>query len=278
MADYNPITALINMPGRAILPLLGTFLLGILRLAPVVSLAPFLGAKLPSSLKIGLAVALALFMLPHLVATSHTEFEMNYLFIGLALKELLIGLVLAVFTIVPFYMAQSAGTLIDYLRGSSSLMIQDPTMRTQVSPIGLLYNSTLIVLFFQLKGPFILINAIFDSYSIVPLDRWISPKLFSYNVPLWASVSSLLSKLLALALQLAAPSILAILMAEMFLGIANRLAPQVQIAFLGMPLKSLLGIALLFAGWFFIVQQMGNTTIHWFEDLSALIQTFAKKT
>jgi len=66
------------------------------------------------------------------------------------------------------------------------------------------------------------------------------------------------SKVFAVGIQLAAPSILAILMTEMFLGIANRLAPQVQIVFLGMSLKSLVGLAVLCAAWFFIIQQLNK--------------------
>ena len=52
-------------------------------------------------------------------------------------------------------------------------------------------------------------------------------------------------------------------MAESFLGIANRLAPQVQIAFLGLALKSLLGLILLWAGWAFITKQMAQTAVDW---------------
>ncbi len=62
-------------------------------------------------------------------------------------------------------------------------------------------------------------------------------------------------------------------MAEMFLGIANRLAPQVQIAFLGMSLKSLVGIALLWAAWFFILQQLGKQSLQWVQKLNRLILT-----
>ena len=49
--------------------------------------------------------------------------------------------------------------------------------------------------------------------------------------------------------QLAAPALIMILMTDFFLGIANRLAPQVQITFLGMPLKSLLALVIVFFGW-----------------------------
>ena len=62
-------------------------------------------------------------------------------------------------------------------------------------------------------------------------------------------------------------------MTEMFLGIANRLAPQVQIAFLGMSLKSLVGLAMLCAAWFFILQQMSKQTLLWLSDMNKIVHT-----
>ena len=84
----------------------------------------------------------------------------------------------------------------------------------------------------------------------------------------------LLTKVTAFSIQFAAPPILAILMAEMFLGIANRLATQVQIAFLGMALKSIFGLALLWAGWSFILQQMVKQSLIWFNDLVKVLAGF----
>lgn len=272
--ETHPITQLFNMPGVSLMSLIAMFSLGILRLAPVVALAPFLGAKLPGSSKMGLAVMLTIFFLPHLARGVTTEIHFGYTYLGYGLKEVLVGFIIAFMTTIPFYIAESAGTLIDYLRGSSSLMVQDPTMKTQVSPIGLLYNYTLIVLFFAIGGPFIFLGAFMDSYSIIPLDRFLPVDFFSYNTPLWVTISGSLTKILAMAIQLSAPALLAILMAEMFLGIANRLAPQVQIAFLGMPLKSLLGLSLLWAAWFFILQQMGKSSIDWIDQVANVIETF----
>ena len=164
------------------------------------------------------------------------------------------------------------GVLIDFLRGSSSLMVTDPFMQTQISPIGLLYNYVLIALFFQIGGPFIFLEGFLQSYAIIPADAFLSPTLFTLAQPFWQTLMSLVTKFTALSIQLAAPPLVAILMAEMFLGIANRLAPQVQIAFLGMSIKSLLGIALLFAGWFFILQQTANQALLWLQEMSRLLQ------
>ena len=43
-------------------------------------------------------------------------------------------------------------------------------------------------------------------------------------------------------LQLAAPALIALLLTDLFFGIINRVAPQVNVFFLSMPVKMLVGI------------------------------------
>jgi type III secretory pathway component EscT len=62
-------------------------------------------------------------------------------------------------------------------------------------------------------------------------------------------------------------------MADMFLGITNRLAPNVQIIFLGLSIKSLLGLLLLWAGWFFILSQVSKMTINWLNFIQEIVQS-----
>ena len=231
------------------------FILGAMRLIPIIATAPFLGGRTPSPIRVGLLVVLTVIFLPHIAMTSKTLTVFNLDFMLLCAKELFIGFVLSFFISVPFYMAQSAGVTIDFLRGSSALQVQDPTMQAQTSPIGQLYNFVLIVIFYQIDGPFYFFNALFDTYSIIPADQWLPASFFSFHHPAWEMIWTATNKIMAVGIQLAAPSLLAIHMTEMFLGIANRLAPQVQIAFLGMSLKSLIGLALLWLAWFFILQQ-----------------------
>jgi type III secretion protein T len=69
-------------------------------------------------------------------------------------------------------------------------------------------------------------------------------------------------------------------MAEVFLGIANRLAPQVQISFLGMSLKSLVGLFVLWSGWFIIWKQTATESKSWLNSFNLLIDNlrpFAEK-
>jgi type III secretion protein T len=270
-SDY--LSMILSMPQFPPQMVLFFFLLGLMRIVPIVALAPFLGAKLPGGVKIGLAVALTLIFLPHIMLTSAQPISFNIAFIGFALKELFLGLILGYMVSIPFYFAQSAGVLIDFARGSSALGVTDPTTQAQVTPIGLLYNYVLIVLFFQIDGPFYFFDAITRTYSVMPIDGIFHASFFSLKQPFWQAALHLLTDFTLIAIQLAAPSLLSILMAEMFLGIANRLAPQVQIAFLGMSLKSLLGIGLLWAGWYFIMQQMAKQSLIWLKNFSQILES-----
>ncbi len=252
--------------------LLSLFLLTLFRLAPIVSLAPFLGAKIaPTIVRAGVALCLSVIFLPTLMIKMTHTIGFDYAFIGYALKELLIGFILGLFVAIPFYMVESSGILIDFLRGAAIMQAQDPTSQSQSSPIGILYHFILIVLFFQIEGPFHFLEAVLKSYEIMPPNAPFNPAFFSLNTPFWETAIGLLNNIMAIAIQLAAPSLVAILMAEMFLGIANRLAPQVQIAFLGMSLKSLLGLTLLWFAWFFIIKQMSKETFDWLHLIDTLI-------
>ncbi len=261
-----------NLPNISIMQVLSLFFLIIMRIAPSLVLAPFFGAKLaPGIARMGLAICVATIFLPFIAIKTTTPIGFSNIFILYSLKEILVGLILGFFITIPFYMVQTAGTIIDYLRGASIMQAQDPSMQTQTSPIGILFNYIMIVIFFHIDGPFLFFDALMKSYELIPPDKLINPNFLSMKSNFWTTILDLVNQIVTIAIQLAAPALVAILMAEMFLGIANRLAPQVQIAFLGMSIKSLLGLGLLFAAWYFILKQFTKLGYSWLEMLNKLI-------
>ena len=266
---------LFSLPHITWTTLLSLFFLTFMRMVPIVILSPFLGSKTaPLMMRAGLTIFMSLLFLPVVVKEVTHPVEFDILFLLYSLKELLIGFFLGFLIAVPFYIVQSSGIIIDYLRGASIMQAQDPSMQSQSSPIGILYNYILITIFFNISGPFLFFEGIVTSFEIVPADQFISPLFFKMELPFWSVGVDLVNKIISIAIQLGAPPLVAILMAEMFLGIANRLAPQVQIAFLGMSIKSLLGLLLLFLGWFFILKQFNAETHSWLEMIDRLIQNF----
>ena len=261
-----------NLPNISIMQVLSLFFLIIMRIAPTLVLAPFFGAKLaPGIARMGLAICVATIFLPFIAIKTTAPIGFSNIYILYSLKEILVGLILGFFITIPFYMVQTAGTIIDYLRGASIMQAQDPSMQTQTSPIGILFNYIMIVIFFHIDGPFLFFDALMKSYELIPPDKLINPNFLSMKSNFWKTILDLVNQIVTIAIQLAAPALVAILMAEMFLGIANRLAPQVQIAFLGMSIKSLLGLGLLFAAWYFILKQFTKLGYSWIEMLNKLI-------
>ncbi len=254
--------------------LLAVFFLSLGRLVPIMVLAPFLAARqLPTPIKIMLAISILILIFPQIIFSLNTELNLNIHFAGLMIKEILIGFILGFIAAIPFYIAQASGSLIDHIRGSASLQVSDPTTQTQTGPIGILYNYILIVIFFAIGGPILFFDAISSSFSIMPINQLLSPFFFNAEVPFWKTIIGMIAHLMRLAVQLGAPSLIGILMAEMFLGIANRLAPQVQIVFLGISLKSFTGLTILATAWFFILHQFGRESMIWLKELTQTIQS-----
>lgn len=254
---------------------LSLVLLGMGRLFPIIALAPFFGSKvLPHPVKVVLGLALFTIFLPQLTSSVKQPLDFNYMLLVYMMKELFIGFIMGFFISIPFNIVQSAGIIIDHQRGGASMMVNDPTIQNQSSPLGTLFNLIFIYIFYLMNGPFLVIEIIAKSYSILPPDQFFNANFFSLSQPFWQEVVGLLGKVMILGTQLATPALLIILMTDVFLGIANRLAPQVQITFLGMPLKSLLGLTIVFIGWQILTAQFLSEGYTWIRYLSNLVQLF----
>ena len=232
------------------LPFLSLMFLFMGRILPIIVLVPFFGGKvLPRPVKVTFALSLFTIFLPQLLIETKTPLAFNLELIALLAKEIFVGLMIGFFINIPFTVVQSAGIMIDHQRGASSLMVNDPTLQNQSSALGTMFNYVLIYLFFMIDGPFIVLDIVSQTYTILPPDKMFNAAIFSNTSELFKNMQGILGKVMILGTQLAAPALIMVLMTDFFLGIANRLAPQVQITFLGMPLKSLLALTVVFFGW-----------------------------
>lgn len=227
---------------------------------------------LPNPVKVALGLGLFAAFFPVYAKVVTTKLLFNELLIIYAVKEFVIGMAIGFLMSIPFTIVQSSGFIIDHARGASSLMVSDPAIQNQSSPIGLLFNFILIYVFYYLDGPFLFFEVIQHSYEVIPPDRFFSPLFFTDENLFWKQLIGMLNKFMMLSIQLGAPSIIIILMCDFFLGIANRLAPQVQIIFLGMGLKSMAPLLTMALGWYIFVDQIGKTSIEWVYQTKEMVQ------
>ncbi len=252
------------------------FFLFAARILPIIAQSPFFGARiLPHPVKLTFCICLFAIFLPHLTRVSTTTpLLFHPMSILLFAKEFIIGWLMGLLISVPFIIVQSAGMLIDHQRGGASLMVNDPTIQNQSSPLGTMFNMVLIYIFFLIDGPFLFIDAIMKSYEIIPPDKFINPVFFQKSSAFWELSITILNRVMVLSIQFAAPALIAILMTDVFLGIANRLATQVQITFLGLPLKSLLAMLVLCVGWKVLCGQMIEESYTWLRLLENALYMF----
>lgn len=251
------------------------FILALARLLPIIALCPFFGARvLPAAVKVTLAISLFFIFLPVLVTSVTTPLTFGPMLYFLFFKELFIGYAIGLLLSIPFTIVSNVGIIIDHQRGGASLMVNDPTIQNQSSPLGTLFNMVLIYIYYVIDGPFYAIDAINSSYQLVPPDRFLSRAFFNENNPFWQEQIKLFNQVMVITAQLAAPALIAILMTDVFLGIANRLAPQVQITFLGMPLKSLLALTVVCVGWKAYNKQVVIEVFKWFNILRESMHAF----
>lgn len=253
-----------DYPNNSPVAILSLMLLTLARMLPIIALSPFFGSRiLPHPVKVTFALSLWVVFLPRLLEITETPLDFNVRLLAYMGKEVFVGFAIGFIIAVPFMIVQNVGMIIDHQRGGASLMVNDPTIQNQSSPLGTLFNMVLIVLFYQIDGPFYFIQGIIKSYEIIPPDRFLSTDFFAPNSPYWKLQIELLNQLMIISIQLAGPALIVILMTDFFLGIANRLAPQVQITFLGMPLKSLLALMIICLGWKLYNQQVIRETFTW---------------
>lgn len=274
--DYVSLYTNVAFAQNDFLPFLSLMFLFMGRLLPIIALVPFFGGRvLPRPVKVTFCISLFAIFLPQLMTVTMTPLTFNLQLVLFLIKELFVGILIGFFLSIPFVIVQSAGILIDHQRGGASLMVNDPTIQSQSSPLGTLYNLVLVYLFFMIDGPFLVLEIISQSYNILPPDKMLNSRLFEMNSDIVQYSMKILGNVMILSTQLAAPALIMILMTDFFLGIANRLAPQVQITFLGMPLKSLLALVVVFFGWTLFNEEIVKQSYIALNYLALLIPKFA---
>ena len=212
--------------------------LGAARTLPIAWLVPaFGGPSVPAAIRIGLGLGLAVLCLPRLAG--QVPDAGAGLWLLLLVREAAVGLTLGFVASLIFRAAEGAGRLTDVLRGANLAEVISPVSGGRTSPLGELTALLAIVIFLELGGLGHLALALGRSYDAVPVSAVATPAQLGGVVSLAISASA---QMLEAAVGLAAPALVALLLADLVLGAIGRAAPQLPLYFVGLPLKALLGV------------------------------------
>jgi flagellar biosynthesis protein FliR len=213
--------------------------LAVARLAPIVWLAPIFGGRLlPAPARITLVLGLALVLAP---PAEGGQLQVGLALLGALAVEALIGLSLGLLSSLPFELARAGGHLVDVARGASFAEVMAPGLADRATPIGDVLYLALLVALTAAGGDRLFILALADGFAALPPG---APIALAGGAAMAGSLLDATSALLSTALVLAAPPVIVALLADVVLGVVGRVVPQLPLFFLGMPLKTVLGLLL----------------------------------
>jgi type III secretion protein T len=191
--------------------------------------------NISTTIRFAFSAAMALPLLQIVYAAPELKSAPAWQLAMLGTKEFLVGAVIGLVAGVPFWLAQSAGEIIDTYRGSSSGNLFDPSLTTETSELGTAFILSALALFVWSGGFTILVAVLIGSYTIWPPFEML-PKPRPDDILL---IAGQVGRNLEGAVGMAAVMVLCLFTAELTLGFISRSVRQFQVFELSMAFKNL---------------------------------------
>ncbi|MGD9212309.1 MAG: flagellar biosynthetic protein FliR [Desulfobacteraceae bacterium] len=214
-----------------------SFLLVFLRVGAILLSAPVLnGQSAPTLFKLGLILSISFWVFvtrPIDVSGFNASLVMFALMVA---SEVAVGLIIGFVVRTIFIGVQLGGQIAGYQMGLSIANVMDPASSMQVPIIAQIFNLFTILLFLSFNAHYWFIKALNDSFILVP------PLEYQFSEDLVAPVLHLAGNIFVIAIKVAAPIMVSLLLSTVALGVLARTVPQMHIFIVAMPLKIVIGL------------------------------------
>ena len=204
------------------------------------SMPIFTSKSIPVLFNFGLALAASIILYPLLDLKSFPVVtHLGSLAIG-AIGEILIGITIGMTVNLIFVGLQIAGQISGYQMGLAIAQVMDPAEGQQVPLLAQFYQLFAFLMFLTLNAHHWFLMALAESFQLVP------PFGFKISGSLIEQLLQVAGNMFVIAIKVGAPVIAALLLTSIAFGLIARTVPQMNVLFVAMPLKIIIG--LLFIG------------------------------
>jgi flagellar biosynthetic protein FliR len=205
----------------------------------MVMMAPVFGARgVPNLVKLGLTLAFSVVLYPVVVSMAVQIPSDTFLYIGLIVKEVIVGLVIGLVISLLTSVMQVAGELIDYQIGFTLGNTLDPINGMQSPMTGNLLMILTTMILLAINAHHYIIAAMVKSYSYIPINSAILPSGVTFYI-------QIVGQVISLGAQIAMPIFGALFLADVGVGILSKTVPQLNIFSVIFPIKVIFGLMLL---------------------------------
>lgn len=208
------------------------------RVASVFMTMPVFGTQLlPARVRLFLAMMITLLVAPQIPLMP----ELDPLSLGtwvVIAEQVLIGAAMGFMLQLLFQIHVLAGQIIAMQMGLGFASMNDPSMGISVAVVGQVFTMLVTLLFLTLNGHLVVIEVLVESFTTLPVGETLGSADF-YTLVLR------FSWVLAAALLIGLPAIIALLIVNLAFGVMMRAAPQLNIFSIGFPLTLVFGLFIL---------------------------------
>lgn len=228
-------------------------------------LAPVFGARgVPMMVRVGLAASLTVIIYPLIHALNPTIPDELLPYLGIVIKEVLLGLVIGFVIYTLTAILQGAGQLIDFQMGFTMGASIDPVYGIQSPMMGNFKMVLATMLLLATNSHHYLIAAMVKSYAYIPINPSSLPVDYHFYVELIGNIFSL-------SIQLAMPVFGALLVSDVGVGLLARTVPQLNIFAIIFPVKIAFGLIILFLA----ISFWGESITHLFKlNMSWILELY----
>ncbi|MHB8997405.1 MAG: flagellar biosynthetic protein FliR [Armatimonadota bacterium] len=222
-------------------PQLFVILAGSPRAFGLVAVAPgFSTNSVPPLVRVMLALGLSVALAPLVSGDGKALLALRpEAYLALLVTELVLGAIMGYVLSCLLEAARLAGEIVDFQIGFQAGAMYDPVTSGSSSVIGRFWSLAALVFFFVVDGHHWLLGGLMRSYECCPVGEIIlQPQLAGV-------ILDVLQAVFTLAVQIAAPVVAALILADLTLGLVGRSMPQMNLMLVGMPAKILIGLATL---------------------------------
>lgn len=214
-----------------------TFLLVLIRVSAMLATAPIFSQKqIPREVRFGLGLLLAFIVSQAIPAIA--PLGLDALLVA-ALCQLFVGLIFGFVAYLLFAGIQFAGEIIDTEVGFAMVNIINPLTSQSVTLVGEFQVALATLLYVTLDAHHALIAGIGSSFRLLPLPYVAAPTL------LYGDVMRFFTQAMFVVVEIAGPIMVAVFLANVMLGLMTRVAPQINVFVVGLPIQVGIGLIML---------------------------------
>lgn len=217
------------------------YLLIFVRISGFMVAAPFFSmTNTPSRVKIGFSAIVAI-LLYGVLPREAVEYVDVIGYAIIVVKEGITGLLIGFAASICNSIVLLSGNIIDMNMGLAMATEYDPVTRTQTPLTGMFFNYIIILFMMATNMHHYLLRAVADSYTVIPIGR----QLFQWDA-LLQSMLTYMGNLMVIGFRIALPVFVCIMVLNCILAVMAKVAPQINMFAVGIQLKILLGLVVLY--------------------------------